>query len=464
MALRVTGDRGDHGAAATHVETALVEAFAAEWGRVVSVLIRMTGDWSLAEECAQEAFVAAARRWPLDGVPDRPGAWLVTTARNRALDRLRRASTERRVLADLHREATVTHAPGPLGSAPPHRPDHADHADDDVPDDRLRLVFTCCHPAIALESRVALALRTLCGLEVAEIARAFGVGEAAMAKRLVRTRAKIQRAGIPYRVPPAHLLPERLTSVLGVIYLLFTEGYAATSGGLLRTDLSAEAVRLARVLADLMPDEPEALGLLALVLLHDARRPARTDADGRLVPLEEQDRTRWDADGIAAGRDVLRRAERLADLRPGPYLLQARIAELHAVAPVAGATDWGAIARCYAELSALTPSPWVALSRAVAVGMADGPEAGLALVAEVADGGALARSHLVAATRADLLRRAGRPTEAADAYRAALALVTNDAERRFLVRRLAEVEREHTRPQPGREHTRPQPGREHTQP
>lgn len=418
-------------------DAALAEAFAAEWGRVVSVLIRMTRDWSLAEECAQDAFAAAARRWPLDGVPDRPGAWLMTTARNRALDRLRRAGTEARALREV---AMETRREDAAGAPWPTEDGTEDAAEDAVPDERLRLIFTCCHPAIALESRVALALRTLCGLDVAEIARAFGVGEAAMAKRLVRARSKIQRAGIPYRVPPAHLLPERLAGVLGVLYVLFTEGYAATSGGLLRTDLSGEAIRLTQVLADLMPDEPEVLGLLALEVLHDARRPARTDADGRLVPLEEQDRRLWDADAIAAASGVLARAERLAEASGrGPHVLQARIAEVHATAPTGDDTDWARVARLYDELAAAVPSPWVALSRAVAVGMAWGPVPGLRLVDEVAASGALARSHLVPATRADLLRRAGRARDAAVAYREALALVTNDAEREFLERRLAEV-------------------------
>lgn len=410
--------------AGLNADAAIAAAFPAEWGRLVSVLIRMTGDWTLAEECAQDAFVAAARRWPSDGVPERPGAWLMTTARNRALDRLRRAATEGRVLREV--ASTMIQDSG--------KPD----ADDEVQDERLRLIFTCCHPAIGLESRVALALRTLCGLEVPQLARAFGVGEAAMTKRLVRTRAKIARAGIPYRVPPAHLLPERLAGVLAVLYLLFTEGYAATSGGLLRTDLSSEAIRLTRVLAALMPDEPEVLGLLALELLHDARRPARVDVAGRLVPLEEQDRSLWDTTTVASAAAVLRRAERLAP--PGPYVLQAQIAELHATAPSAAATDWAAIADRYATLAARTRSPWVELSRAVAVAMAEGPDAGLALVAEVEASASLGRSHLVPAARADLLRRAGRPREAVVAYRAAIALVTNDAEREFLRDRLAEVD------------------------
>jgi RNA polymerase sigma-70 factor (ECF subfamily) len=399
---------------------ALAKAFTDEWGRVVSVLIRMTGDWALAEECAQDAFAAAAARWPVDGVPDRPGAWLTTTARNRALDRFRRSATEGRALKEIAMRDDVL--------------DETD--DDDVPDDRLRLIFTCCHPALGLETRVALALRTLCGLAVDEVARAFGVSEAAMAKRLVRARSKILHAGIPYRVPPTHLLPERLSGVLAVLYLMFSEGYAATSGALLRTDLSSEALRLTRLLVTLMPDEPEALGLLALELSHDARRAARAPA-GDLVPLEEQDRTLWDAAAISEAVGLIERARRLD--RPGPYLLQAMIAARHATSSGPDRTDWPQIAGLYDLLAAAAPSPYVELARAVAVGMADGPEAGLALVAELEAAGYLDGYHLLPATRADLLRRAGRSDDAAHAYRAALALVTNDAERRYLVRRLAEV-------------------------
>ena len=272
------------------VAAAVEAAFTEEWGRLVAALIRRTGDWALAEECAQEAFVAAAEHWPADGVPDRPGAWLMTTARNRATDRLRRAAVERRTLQEVAMDVPL---------AP---------ADDDVPDDRLQLIFACCHPALALETRVILALRTLCGLGVDQIARAFGVSEAAMAKRLVRARQRVAADGVPYGVPPAHELPERLAGVLAVLYLVFTEGYAATSGGLLRTDLSGEAIRLARVLADLMPDEPEVLGLLALVTCHDARRAARVDRAGRLVPLEEQDRTLWDGERIETARRLVERA------------------------------------------------------------------------------------------------------------------------------------------------------------
>lgn len=403
------------------VGAAVESAFAEEWGRLVAALIRRTGDWALAEECAQEAFLAAAERWPVDGVPDRPGAWLMTTARNRATDRLRRAGVERRKLQEVAMDV-------PAG--PP---------DEDVPDDRLRLIFTCCHPALPLETRVTLALRTLCGLGVDQIARAFGVGEAAMAKRLVRARQRVAADGIPYQVPPAHELPARLSGVLAVLYLVFTEGYAATSGGLLRTDLSGEAVRLARVLADLMPDEPEVLGLLALVTCHDARRAARVDDAGRLVPLEEQDRSRWDHERIEAACRLVERARRRTTA-PGPYLLQAMIAALHATAPSPEETDWPQVAGLYAVLRRGTPSPYVALAHAVAVGMADGPDAGLRAITALEDAGALPGYHLLPAARADFLRRAARPVEAAEAYRAALGLVTNDAERDYLERRLREVE------------------------
>lgn len=400
------------------VADAVAAAFTEEWGRLVAALIRRTGDWTLAEECAQDAFVAATRRWPVDGIPDRPGAWLMTVARNRATDLLRRSAVEGRTLREVALDTER------LGVDP----------DDDVPDERLRLIFTCCHPALALETRVALALRTLCGLEVTEIARAFGVTEAAMAKRLVRARQKITHAGIPYRVPPAHLLPERLAGVAAVLYLLFTEGYAATSGSLLRQDLSAEAIRLTRILATLMPDEPEVLGLLALELCHDSRRPARVDPEGRLVPLEDQDRALWDAGTIAEAVRLIERARRRGE--PGPYLTQAMIAALHATSDPAG-TDWVQIAGLYARLAILSPSPYVELARAVAVGMADGPDAGLRAVDALA--GALPRYHLLHATRADLLRRSGRRDAAAEAYRDALALVVNDAEREYLERRLAEV-------------------------
>lgn len=408
------------------VEEAVAAAFREEWGQVVATLIRVTGDWDLAEECAQDAFAQALDRWRRDGIPRRPGAWLTTTARNRALDVLRREA----VGAAKLREAAV------LGrDEGPYDPEY-DGDDSGVEDDRLRLLFTCCHPALPIEARVALTLRTLAGLTTPEIARAFLVPEATMAQRLVRAKKKIRNAGIPYRVPPAHLLPERTTGVLGVVYLLFNEGYAATSGAdLVRTNLCAEAIRLARVLARLMPDEPEVLGLLALLLLHDARRGTRVDADGELVTLEDQDRTAWDQLEIDEGAALLETALRRG--RPGPYQIQAAIAACHTTAPTAADTDWSDIAGLYGELERFVPSAVVRLNRAVAVGMAEHPDVGLELVAELERSGELADYHLLPATRADLLRRSGRTAEAAEAYGRALELVENAAERRFLERRLA---------------------------
>ncbi|MGX1908075.1 RNA polymerase sigma factor [Streptomyces phaeochromogenes] len=411
------------------VEEAVAAAFREEWGQVVAILIRMTGDWDLAEECAQDAFAQALDRWRRDGVPRRPGAWLTTTARNRAMDVLRREAVG---TAKLREVAVLARDGGPFD---PHDPDFDN--DSGVTDDRLRLLFTCCHPALPIEARVALTLRTLAGLTTPEIARAFLVPEATMAQRLVRAKRKIRNAGIPYRVPPAHLLPERTTGVLGVVYLLFNEGYAATSGAdLLRTNLCAEAVRLARVLARLMPDEPEVLGLLALLLLHDARRNTRVDAAGDLVTLEDQDRTAWDRAEADEGAALLETALRRG--RPGPYQIQAAIAACHVTAATADETDWADIAALYGELARHVPSDVVKLNRAVAVGMSESPEAGLALVAELEKAGDLAGYHLLPATRADLLRRSGRLSEAAQAYEKALELVENDAERRFLERRLAE--------------------------
>ncbi|MFI7412946.1 RNA polymerase sigma factor [Streptomyces sp. NPDC049627] len=408
------------------VEEVVAAAFREEWGQVVATLIRVTGDWDLAEECAQDAFAQALDRWRRDGVPRRPGAWLTTTARNRALDVLRREA----VGAAKLREVAVS-----ARDEPSYETEDGD--DSGVQDDRLRLIFTCCHPALPIEARVALTLRTLAGLTTPQIARAFLVPEATMAQRLVRAKRKIRNAGIPYRVPPAHLLPERTTGVLGVIYLLFNEGYAASSGAdLVRTNLCAEAIRLARVLAGLMPDEPEVLGLLALLLLHDARRHARVDAAGDLVTLEDQDRGAWDRAEVDEGAALLETALRRG--RPGPYQIQAAIAACHTTAPTAAETDWADIAALYGELARLVPSAVVRLNRAVAVGMAQGVEQGLALVAELEDEGELAGYHLLPATRADLLRRGGRREEAAEAYRRALELVENDAERRFLEKRLAE--------------------------
>jgi RNA polymerase sigma-70 factor (ECF subfamily) len=417
----VTGDPEDAGGA---VEAAVARAFRDEWGQVVATLIRVTGDWDLAEECAQDAFTLALRRWPRDGIPRRPGAWLTTAARNRAVDRLRREAAG---AAKLREVAAMSHTPEPALD------------DSGVPDDRLRLMFTCCHPALALEAQVALTLRTLAGLTTTEIARAFLVGEPAMSKRITRAKQKIRHAAIPYRVPPAHLLPERTPAVLAVLYLLFNEGYSATAGAdLLRRGLSAEAIRLARVLAALMPDEPEAAGLLALMLLHDARREARLDADGELVTLEDQDRTRWDAAEIEEGVALLDGALRRG--APGRYQVQAAIAACHATAATAADTDWAQIAALYRQLLRLVPSPVVGLNHAVAVGMADGPRAGLALVDGLTASGRLDGYHLLPATRADLLRRLDRPREAAEAYREALAMSLTEAERRYLRRRLAEVE------------------------
>jgi RNA polymerase sigma-70 factor (ECF subfamily) len=412
----------------TDVEAAVADAFRQEWGRVVATLIRMTGDWDLAEECAQDAFTAALARWPADGVPDRPGAWLTTTARNRALDKLRRKKNE---AAKLKEMAMLSDPAQSLGTG-------GDATDSGVADDRLRLIFTCCHPALSLEARVALTLRTLAGLTTAEIARAFLVPEATMAKRLVRAKQKIRDAGIPYRVPPAHLLPDRMTGVLAVIYLLFNEGYAASGGpDMLRPDLSAEAIRLGRVLTSLMPAEPETTGLLALMLLTDARRPARLDSDGDVITLDEQDRSRWDASEIDEGLGLLSAA--LRHRRAGQYQVQAAIAACHARAADPAQTDWGEIAALYGRLRELLPSAVVELNRAVAVAMADGPAAGLALVDALDAGGQLAGYHLLEATRADLLRRLGRLGEAAASYRDALALAATEPERRYLHRRLAEV-------------------------
>ena len=396
------------------VADALDAAYREEWGQVVATLIGLTGDWDLAEDCAQEAFASALTTWPRDGIPQRPGAWLTTAARNRANDRLRRDAVGRaklRQLAILARE-----------------PDEP--AMEEIPDDRLRLIFTCCHPALPFDARVALTLRTLCGLTTAEIAKAFLTAEPAMAQRLVRAKRKIAEAGIPYRVPPAGLLPSRLAAILAVLYLIFNAGYDEQDA---RRALTAEAIHLARVLARLLPREPEPRGLLALMLLSEARRATRTD-DGVLVPLELQDRSRWDRALIAEGVAVL--DEALEMRRPGPYQVQAAIAACHATAAGTDSTDWPQIAALYAQLGRLAPSPVVELNRAVAVAMAEGVPAGLALVDELAASGRLDGYHLLPATRADLLRRDGRLAEAREAYEQALELAPTEAERRYLSDRL----------------------------
>ena len=403
---------------------AVAGSFRSDWGRIVGYLIRVTGDWDLAEECAQEAFERALERWPRDGIPTSPAAWLKTTARNRALDRLRRATVGQAKLKEVAMTAQAARG----------------HDDDDsgIEDDRLRLMFTCCHPALPIEAQVALTLRTLAGLTTPEIARAFLVADETMAKRLTRAKHKIVEARIPYRVPAAHRLAERLRAVLAVIYALFNEGYGASAGDeLIRKELCAEAIRLGRVLAELMPDEPEALGLISLMLIQDSRRSARVDSAGELVTLEDQDRGLWDREAIDEACKILDRAVRLR--RPGPYQLQAAIAACHAQAPTAGETDWREIAVLYERLSEMAPTPVVLLNRAVAVAIADGPAAGLALVDELEQAGALSDYYLLPATRADLLRRLQRNREATSAYRRALELAPTDAERRFLSRRLSEV-------------------------
>jgi RNA polymerase sigma-70 factor, ECF subfamily len=398
-----------------------VEAvFRREYGRCVATLIRFLGDIDAAEEAVQDAFTVAVARWPSDGQPPNPGAWIVTTARNRAIDKLRRES----IRDERHAQAHLLY--GAAGQA---AGDNAMVQEETVPDDRLRLIFTCCHPALNQPAQVALTLRLLGGLETPEIARAFFVPEATMAQRIVRAKRKIRDTRVPYRVPTEAELPARLQPVLAVVYLIFNEGYAATADSLMRLDLCAEAIRLARLLAELMPDEPEPQGLLALVLLLHARSAARVTADGSLVRLAEQDRQLWDRSLIAEGQAIVRACVQRA--RPGPYQIQAAINAVHSVAPSIDSTDWHAILTLYDQLYALTPTPVVALNRAVALAEVRGPAAGLSAVDELRSSG-LDRYYLFHASRANLLRRLGRTTEAAAAYTTARSLTANPVEQAFL--------------------------------
>ncbi len=408
-----------------NANAAVDAVYSSEWGRIVSTLIRSFGDFDLAEEAAQEAFAAAVNQWRSEGVPDSPAAWIIQTARHKAVDRIRRQiSFSEKVEYYAAELPTTTEQP--------------QYDPDEIPDDRLRLIFTCCHPSLAPEAQVALTLRTLCGLETDEIARAFLVSAATMAQRLVRAKRKIRDARIPYKIPETGDMPARLDAVLTVIYLIFNEGYASTRGeSLVRTDLCAEAIRLGRLLRTLISPPPaDVNGLLALMLLHDSRREARVDAHGNIVTLEEQDRSLWNPEQIAEALPIVEDALRNG---AGSYALQAAIAAEHCKSRRAEDTDWRRIVQFYDLLQQVQPDPVISLNRAVALAMADNPEAALATVNQLTASGELDQYHLLHATRADLLRRMGRPEEAAKSYERALTLVTNESERRFLERRLREA-------------------------
>jgi RNA polymerase sigma-70 factor (ECF subfamily) len=412
-------------AAANDILDRIDAIYRSESRRVLATLIRLLGDFDLAEEAVQDAFAAAIEQWPGDGMPVNPFAWLVSTGRFKTIDRLRRRSRFDAVLGQL------------AARLDEHSDDPAELVDDEVEDDRLRLVFTCCHPALSPDAQVAMTLREVCGLTTEEIARSFLTTAPTVAQRIVRAKAKIRTAHIPYEVPPPDELPDRLEAVLRVVYLVFTEGYAASTGAsLTRSDLSDEAIRLGRLLVELLPD-PEAIGLLALMLLHDSRRAARISSDGELILLADQDRSAWDTDLVAEGSELARRALSVASV--GPYAIQAAIAAVHAEAPTAEDTDWHRIVGLYDLLARADPSPVVRLNRAVAVAMDEGPAAGLALIDEILGAGDLEDYHLAHSARADLLRRLGRTAEARAAYERALTLARQDPERRFIARRAEEL-------------------------